>query len=207
VVVLDDLVEELGVGAGFQPGDQRAQRLAHVADETQVDRRAAAEVERLVVDLDDLLPRREEVVVREVRAEHEQQVAVSEGLGGSAPTKQARHPDARRVVRLEHILAAVGVRDGRLEPVRQLEHLLAGQACALAAVDDDLLRTRDHGYRLVERGVGGTRDRQVGEDRMVQHRLVHLLRGDVAREDHHPYAAVEDRRLQREFGGTRHLAS
>ena len=74
-------------------GDQRTQRLADVADETEVHRRPPAEVQGLVVDLDDRLTGREERVVREVRAQHQQQVAVGQRLGGATPPQETGHAD------------------------------------------------------------------------------------------------------------------
>ena len=59
---------------------------------------------------------------------------------------------------------------------------------------------------LLKRVLGRARDRPVGEDRVPQHRLVDLLRGDVAGQDHHPDAALQDRCLQGELGDARHLA-
>ena len=59
---------------------------------------------------------------------------------------------------------------------------------------------------LVERIVGRTHDRPVGEHRVAQHGMVDRLRRDIARHDHHADAALEDGRLQCELGDPRHLA-
>ena len=186
-------------------GDQRPQCLADVAGEPEVDRGPATEVQRLVVDLDDRLSGREERVVGEVGAEHEQQVAVGEGLGRTAPAEQAGHPDGGRVVGLEHVLAAVGVRHRGVQGAREPEHLLARVAGALAAVDGDLLGPRDELDRLVEGGLGRPHHRTVGEDRVRKHRVVDRLGGHVAGQDDHPDPALEDRGLQGELGDPGHL--
>ena len=88
-VVLDHRVEERGVTALLEEGEQSPQRLAHVAGEPQVDRRPTSEVQRLVVDLDDRLPGRQEGVVREVRAEHEQRVGLHNRVVAGGKADQA----------------------------------------------------------------------------------------------------------------------
>ena len=93
---------------------------------------------------------------------------------GAAPAEQAGHADGGRVVVLEHVLAAVGVADRRLQLLREREHLVARVAGALAAVDGDLLGLADQLDRPVERGVGRPHHRAVGEDRVLEHRVVDL---------------------------------
>ena len=154
---LTTLSRNVRVRARLEQRDQGAQRLADVADEPEVDGRPPAEVQRLVVDLDDRLPGRQEGVVREVRAEHEQQVAVGQRLGGAAPAEQAGHPDGRRVVGLEHVLAAVGVATTGACSVSE-SRSTSSRACAraLAAVDRrSSWRFETSSTALVERGVGG----------------------------------------------------
>ena len=69
----------------------------------------------LVVDLDDRGIGLEERPVREVRSEHQQQVAIGERLLRAAPAEQAGHAHAGGVVVLEHVLAAIGVADRGLQ--------------------------------------------------------------------------------------------
>ena len=205
VVRVSDVVEERRVGARGQPRQQRAQRLPDVADEAERDVRAPAEVGRVVVDLDDRRPVGQEHVVGEVGAEHEQQVALAHRLRRPAPAEQPGHPDRRRVVVLDHVLAAVGIGDRRLQRLRELEDLVARGASPLAAVDDDLARAGDERGGPVQRRIGRTDQRTLGDDGVLEHRLGHLRRADVAREDHHADPALEDRRLERELGQPRHL--
>ena len=73
------------VRALLEQRDQRAQRLADVADQAEVDRGPATEVQRLVVDLDDRLSRRQERVVREVGAR-------ASAAGRTRPGPRWRHP-------------------------------------------------------------------------------------------------------------------
>ena len=178
-----------------------------VAGEPEVDRRPPAEVQRLVVDLDDRLPRRQERVVREVGAQHEQQVAVGQRLGGAAPPQQAGHPDRGRVVGLEHVLAAVGERDGGLQGLGQAQHLVARLPGALAAVDDDLLRAGEISSTALARAasVGRLTGRSVSTGwRSISCSTVWAATSPG--HDHHAHAALEDRRLQGQLGDARHLA-
>ncbi len=145
-------------------------------------------------------------MVREVRAQHEQQVAVGQRLGGGTPPQQPRHPHTGRVVDLEDVLAPVGERHRRLQRLGQPQHLFARLAGALAAVDDDLLGARHQLHRLRQRGIRGPADRPIGEDRVAQHLVLDLLGRDVARDDDHAHPALEDRRLERELRDAGHLA-
>ena len=136
-------------------GQEGAERLADVADEAEADVGATAEMGRLVVDLDDRRVGLEERPIREVRSQHQQQVAIGECLLRAAPAEQAGHADAGRVVVLENVLAAVGVPDRSLEGLGELQHLVARVPGAVAAVDRDALRLADQLGSLVERLLGG----------------------------------------------------
>src|SRR6478752_3311309 len=93
VVVLDNLVQELAVRTRLQHRDQGPERLTYVSDEPQVHRGPAAEVKGLVVDLDDRLPGGKERMVGEVRAEHQEEVAIGERLRGATPPEKPGHAD------------------------------------------------------------------------------------------------------------------
>ena len=90
---------------------------------------------------------------------------------------------------------------------RQLEHLGARLARALAAEDHDLLGPGDQAPR---RGRGrASVGRITGRCVMIGWFISscsHLGRGDVAGQDDQPDAAAEDRRLERQLRDARHLA-
>ena len=188
--MLDDLVQEVAIRARFQLGDQSPQRLADVPHQAEVHGRPTAEMQGLVIDLDDRLSVREERVVGEVRAQHQQQVAVSQRLCGATPAQETRHPDRGRIVGLEHVLPAVGERDRCLQDLGEAQHLVARVPGPFATMDRDPFSTRDQRHCLREGRIVGSHHRTVGEDRVAQHRAVHILGRDVSREDDHPDAAL-----------------
>ena len=107
---------------------------------------------------------------------------------------------------LEDVLATVGEGDRCPELLGQREDLGTCVAGAFTAVDDDLLGLRDQLDGPLQGVLRRARDGAVGEDRVPEHLVVDLLGGHVAGQDHHPDAALEDRRLQGELGDAWHLA-
>ena len=126
----------------------------------------------------------------------------------AAPAEQPRHPDAVGVVGLEHVLAAEGVARPAPQLLRELEHLGARVAGALAAVDRDLLRAARSARRASSSAVvGGPDDRPVRDDRVLaasraSTSAAQMSPGRMIMPD----AALEDRRLQRQLGEAGHLA-
>ena len=106
---------------------------------------------------------------------------------------------------LEHVLAAVGVADRRMQLLRQREHLVARGARPVAAVDGDLLGLADELDGALERGVRRAQQRALLDDRMLEHLVLDLGGADIARQYHHPHAAVLDRGLHGELRQARHL--
>lgn len=125
------------------------------------------------VHLDDLHVVGQEGVVREVRAEQDQQIALVRGLVGGAVAEQPAHADVVRIVVLDPLLAAQGVPDGRLDPARELHDLGVGPGGATAAEQGDLVGLVDQPDQLLDLPVAGAYGRPRGHERVLDA----LLRG------------------------------
>jgi len=89
-------------------------QLGEKSDETEVDRGAASNLTAADVDLDDLGLGREELWIREVCSEHQENVAVLHGLVAGAEADQAGESDVKWIVELDVLLATERVHDRRL---------------------------------------------------------------------------------------------
>ena len=115
--------QESGVALLRDLRQQRRERAGDVADEAEIEPGAAAEVLAAQIDLRDLGLGRVELPIGEIRAQHQQQVAVEHRVVAGREADQAGHADVERIVVLDIFLAAQGVDDRRLERVGQREHL------------------------------------------------------------------------------------
>ena len=121
--------------------DQCPQRLLRVTDERDVGRVADADHPGVAVDLDAArLPLlRQELRVREARADHEQRVAAHEHVVARDRPEQADGAGHVRQVVGEDVLAEQRLGDACAEQLRSLFDLLRGAARTLADEDRDLL--------------------------------------------------------------------
>ena len=131
VLVVPPLVEEREQGPKGRP------RIPH---EPVVDLRAPPELLAADVDLHDRRLLRKELAVREVRAEHQQEVAVHHRVIAGREPEQARHADVERVVVLDELLAPHRVHDRRLQPAREGGQLRVRARTPRAAEDRRLRR-------------------------------------------------------------------
>ena len=123
-----------------------------VADDGVVDRVPTADVLADGVDLHDDLPGRVELLVGEVGADHEQQVAAVERDRAGVVAQQAGLPDLEGVVVLEPLLALEGDHHRGGEPLRDGEHRGPRVACTRADEHRDPIRPVDRGRGLRDRG-------------------------------------------------------
>ena len=120
-------IEEGAIRLLLHKGEQRADRLAHVAGHADLDRHAPPELGRIVIHLR-YRAVGQEVVIGKVGAEQDQQVGLVDGLVAGAVAEQPAHADVVGVVVLDPLLAAERVADGRKQPAGELHHLVVGVA-------------------------------------------------------------------------------
>ena len=180
---------------------ERAQRLLRVADQLHVDRVADADHVGLDVDLDAArLPLlRQELRVREARADHEQRVAALDHVvARNRPQQPDRAGHVREVVG-EHVLAEQRLGDAGAEQVGDALELRGGAAGALANEHRDLLPLVEDLGRVLDVGLlrqharAGVADARIDGAVRARRRLDGVQLGDVVRDDDRADAAVVER--------------
>ena len=156
--------------AGFlgELRQQQRERAGDVADEAEIEARAAAQILGAQIDLRHLGVGRVELPIGKIRAQHQQQVAIEHGMIAGREADQSGHADVELIVVLDIFLAAQRMDDRRLDRLGQLENLIARtraagaaqQRDAAGAVEQprepiDLARRRQHGRRQDRRPPGG----------------------------------------------------
>ncbi len=192
-------------------GSNACKRCANVSDDREVDCRTAADVLRPDIDLRNARAAafRIELPIREVRPEHQQDVAVEHRIVAGRETDQSGHTYVIGVVPFDVFLAAHGVHHRRLEAFAERQELRVrtcaartAQNCHPAVTIQQLgqpldlpLDRRDH------------RDRWHEPCRFGYRRFMGRLQGDVARQDHDRNAALANRLADCNFERARHLVS
>jgi len=119
---------------------QRAQGLRDASNDSEIQVAAASQLLAADVDLHNARFLRIELLIREVRSEHQQRLAVHHGVVAGGETEQAGHAHIEGIVVLDELLAAHGVDDGSLEHAGQLNQLIMGARAAGSGQDGDFLR-------------------------------------------------------------------
>ena len=204
VVVRLRRVEVVAVGLGGNAGQQFGGRQPSVADHGMLDRGAPSDVAGPMIDLDHPLAARVPVGVREVRAEHQQQVARFERVLRRWVTDQPALSDLEPVVALEPFLRLEREHHRCPEMVGERQHLLARAASTAADEERDLGRLVDRRCSARQLGlVGNDRHLGPGEARRVRGGLEP---GDVARNGQHRDARPIERPLNRLLKHSRQAA-
>ena len=74
---------------------------------------------------------RQEIGIRKIGSQHQQQIGIVNGLVSSAISQQAVHSHRIRVIMLDPLLAAKRIAHGRLKRSRQIQHFLSRVAATL----------------------------------------------------------------------------
>jgi hypothetical protein len=98
----------------FNPRQQRTQGFRNAAHNSQVDMAAASQLLSADVDLHDARILRIEPLIRKIRSQHHQRLAVHHGVVAGREPEQANHAHVVRVVVLDKLLPAQGMNDGSL---------------------------------------------------------------------------------------------
>lgn len=127
---------------------QGVDRHGNVADDAEIELAAAAELGCAYIDLGDRDAAREELLVGEVRAEHQQQIASVHRLVTGGEADESGHADIVRIVVFDMLLAAERMDDGALQRLREFHQLRMRAGTASAA-------QQRHALCLAEQGGEG----------------------------------------------------
>jgi len=176
-----------------------------VHHETVVDLGAPAELLAAEVDLHDGRVRGKELLVREVRPDHQQEVTVHHGVIAGGEAEQPGHAHVERIVVLDELLSAHGMHDGSVQLARELDQLGMGPRAARTCQDGDLLR-RIEKLGQHEDLLGRRRHAGLGRGEM-QARVIRegVAQGDVSGQGDDRHAAPRERRLDGDLQDPGHV--
>ncbi len=206
-VMLEAGIEMGAVGLGPQSRQQCPHGVDNVAEDAELDRRAAADRFGPQVHLGDARRRRIELPVGEISAEHQQPVAILHRVIAGGKADQPGHADIVGVFPLDVLLAAQRMDDRRLQRFGELEDLGMGAGAAAAA------QQRHPSGAVQQIGEAAERLIRGRHHRAVRHQAMRLWRrGDarrsqrhVARYDDDADAALGGRPTDRGLDCSRHL--
>src|SRR5713101_7962921 len=153
-VVLERSPQVLVVPVLLELGQEGSEGRLGVPHEAVVDPGTPAQLFPAEVDLDDGRVRGKELLVREVRSDHQQEVTVHHGVIARGESEQSGHADVERIVVLDELFPAHGVHDGGVQLAREQDQLGMGPRTARSPQDSDLLR------RIESLGEGGGKCRR-----------------------------------------------
>ena len=132
-IVLARVVEETAVLAGGELGQEGGDRRLDIAEEGQVEPRAAAERLGTDVDLRHLSRGRVEIAVGKIGAEHHERIARAHRVIARAEADQPGHADIERVLPFDMFLAAQRVHHGGGQFVGESDDFVMRAGAAAAA--------------------------------------------------------------------------
>src|SRR5246127_1066892 len=87
----------------------------------EVNLRATSKLFPAKIDLHDSCVLRKELLIREVRSNHQQRFTIHHRVIAGRESEQTSHTHAKRVVVLDELFSAHGMNDGSIELARQLD--------------------------------------------------------------------------------------
>src|ERR1700761_5421315 len=142
-----------------EPWQQGIKARLDIANGSDGHRIPSPNVGGISINLYDLRAIRIELSPGKIRAKHQQNITVKDGVIASRPADNAGHPDIVGVVVFDEVLAAGCVRHWRLEPRRRGDHLVVGSGAASASIDCNCLAGVENFGDLVEVRVAWAKDR------------------------------------------------
>src|SRR5580700_7985887 len=98
----------------FQLRQKPAESSLRVANKPEVNLRAASELFPAKIDLHYGCVLRKELLIREVRSNHQQRFAIHHRVIAGGESEQTSHAHAERVVVLDELFSAHGMNDGSI---------------------------------------------------------------------------------------------
>lgn len=120
-----------------QQWQESTQSILHRSNKAQIDGRPTAYLFTARIDLNYLRMRWIELLLREVRAQHEQQIAMLHSKVARRKSQQSCHSDVIGIVVLDEFFTAEGVDNGSLQFLCQLEQFCVGTRASCASEDGD----------------------------------------------------------------------
>ena len=177
-----------------QRGQRREGRL-RIADQPHVDRRPAAQMRGIDIDLHDLLRLGVELGVGKVAAQRDDQIGILQRLHARLVAQDAVHSDIVGVVRFEEFLGPRGVHHRCLHLLAEGDDLLARIARPDPGIDRHLAGGIDHRGQLGHLGIVRTAHGLRAIDFPV-HRILVALGEHVAVDDDDRHALLRQRGLR-----------
>jgi len=139
ILVMAHACIEIGaVGLALDQRSQLLQRVLHISNQAQIDRSATADLIAEPIHLNDLHVLWVELLIGEVRSQHEQSVTVHHGVIARRKTKQPGHPYVIWIVVLDKFLAPQRMENRRLQPLRRCNQFRVSAFAARTAKNGDL---------------------------------------------------------------------
>src|SRR5260370_25667002 len=98
----------------------------------------SSQMGRVNIDLHDLCLVWVKLPPGKVRAQHQQRIAIQQGVVAGLVAEHPGHSDVVGIVKLEEVLSARGMRDWRLQLVGNRENLLMRSLAARSAVQHNI---------------------------------------------------------------------
>ena len=203
--MFDRSLQVIVVPVLFQLWQERLQCRLRIPHKTVVDLCASAELFSTKVNLDDGRILGKELLVRKVRPNHHQKVAIHHRVIAGRKSEQTGHAHVERVVVLNELFPAHRMHDRGVELARHFDQLRMRSGAACSAKDRDLLR-------LIE-NLRQRRDFVIGRThlwfrlgKMETGPLFNgVAQGDISGQGNDRHAAPRERRLHRNLQHARHL--
>src|SRR5882762_8178288 len=181
---------------------QCTDRRLDIADKTEIQRGTAADVLRVLVNLNLFhAGARKEFGKRKICAQHEQEVGLMECVVCTPIADQSGHANGIRVVMLQPLLPAEGISDWGLQLARQFNYFVATFSATVATEDHHRFRFINHSHQFFEVCIGRSQDSWGGNGEVG--RLVRRIGGcDITRygenggslfQNSREYGSVDDR--------------
>jgi len=139
-IMFERSLQMLVVRVLFELRQKRLESCLSVTYKTVVHFRAAAQLFSPEIDLDDRRVLWKKLLVREIRPDHEQEIAIHHCVIARRKAEQTGHSHIKRVVVLDKLFSAHGVHDWSVQFSRERDQFLVRSGTARAAKDRDLLR-------------------------------------------------------------------
>ena len=189
----------------LQLWQQSSERGFCIPHKAEVNLAAASELFTAKIDLHDGGVFGKELLIRKVRANHQQHFAVHHCVIAGRESEQTCHAHIERVVVLDELFSAHRVYDGSLQLAGELDQLVVSSGTTRTTKDRYLLRPIQQIREDVDLVVGRTHGRLWLGKMQPGCLLDGISQGHIARQGNHGNATSRDCSLHRNFEHAGHL--